>query len=261
MRFMKKQIIVAMHKPYRLPSDSVYVPVQVGRALHDSIGVIQGDDTGENISRKNPNYCELTALYWAWKNLDFDYLGLVHYRRYFVIGKGKEKWNRIVSSTQWDDILSKWDVVLPKKREYWIETNYSQYAHAHHAQDLDQTRQILAERYPEYLAAFDAVMKQTNGHRFNMFVMKRELLDAYCNWIFDVLEQLEKRLDIRGYSTNDARVFGFVSERLLDVWLETNQIAYGELPVAFMEKQNWLKKGGAFLKRKFLKQKKKGVDK
>lgn len=251
-----KKIIVAMHKPCPLPNDPVYLPVQVGRALHQPLGEIQGDHTGKNISVKNPNYCELTALYWAWKNLDCDWLGLVHYRRYFVTGQGGDKWNRIVSGKQWDEILSRWDVIVPKKRHYWIETNYSQYAHAHHAQDLDITREILAEQYKEYLPAFDRVMKRTSGHRFNMFVMKRQLLNDYCSWVFAVLEQLELRLDIRNYSANDARVFGFVSERLLDVWLETNNIPYKELPVAFMEKQNWLKKGGAFLKRKVLPAKK-----
>lgn len=252
---MNGKIIVAMHKPYRLPKDSAYVPVQVGRALHKPLEGIQGDNTGENISEKNPNYCELTALYWAWKNIDAEWLGLVHYRRYFVTKNSKDKWNNIVSAKEWDYLMSKYDVILPKKRNYWIETNYSQYAHAHHVEDLDRTRDILLEKYPEYVPAFDRVMKSTSGHRFNMFVMKKELLDSYCTWIFSVLEELESRLDITSYSVNDARVYGFVSERLLDVWLETNNVSYKELMVAFMEKQNWLKKGGAFLKRKFFKDK------
>ncbi len=84
-----------------------------------------------------------------------------------------------------------------------------------------------------------------------MFVMKWDKLDGYCTWLFDVLFELESRLDISAYSTNDARVFGFVSERLLDIWLETNHISYTELPYVFMEDQNWFIKGGNFLKRKF----------
>lgn len=93
-------------------------------------------------------------------------------------------------------------------------------------------------------------MKRTSGHKFNMLIMKRELLDDYCTWLFDLLFELEKRLDISAYSANDKRVFGFVSERLLDVWIGTNQIEYQEMPVLFMEKQNWLVKGKNFLKRK-----------
>ena len=83
-----------------------------------------------------------------------------------------------------------------------------------------------------------------------MFVMKKEYFRQYCEWLFDILFELEKRLDISDYSENDARVFGFVSERLLDVWIDTNQLDYRNLSVEFMEKQNWLKKGGNFLLRK-----------
>ncbi len=147
-------------------------------------------------------------------------------------------------------MLKDCDVILPHKRNYVIESTYQQYAHAHHAVDLDTTREILAQRYPNYLSAFDRAMKKTTGHKFNMFIMKRELADAYCEWLFSVLFELEERLDISTYNQNDQRVFGFVSERLLDVWLDTNGITYREMPVAFLEKQNWFIKGGNFLLRK-----------
>ena len=93
-------------------------------------------------------------------------------------------------------------------------------------------------------------MKKTTGHRFNMFIMKRDKFDAYCTWLFDMLFELESRLDISGYNDNDKRVFGFVSERLLDIWIETNQIKYKDIPYIFMERINWITKGTAFLKRK-----------
>ena len=247
---MNIRIIVATHKPYWMPDDPMYLPLHVGREGKPDLGYT-GDDTGDNISGKNKNYCELTGLYWAWKNLEADYIGLAHYRRHFSNGKifcGKRQ--RVISREQLEQKLETCDVLLPTPRNYWIETNYSQYAHAHHAIDLDETRRILAEGYPMYLSAWDSSMKKTKGHRFNMFIMKRDILDAYCQWLFDVLFALERRLDISQYSKNDSRVFGFVSERLLDVWLETNHITYRELPCMFMEKQNWLVKGGNFLKRK-----------
>ena len=86
-----------------------------------------------------------------------------------------------------------------------------------------------------------------------MFIMKKDKFDAYCKWLFDILFELENRLDISDYSDNDARVFGFVSERLLDVWIETNNIPYKNLPYIFMENQNWFSKGFNFLKRKIAK--------
>ena len=84
---------------------------------------------------------------------------------------------------------------------------------------------------------------------FNMFVMRRDLLNEYCEWLFAVLSELEKRLDISSFDVYQSRVFGFVGERLLDVWLETNHICYAEQNISFMESQNWLKKGSSFLKR------------
>ena len=133
---------------------------------------------------------------------------------------------------------------------YFIETNYSQYVHAHHAEDLDYTRQILEEKYPEYVKAYDDTMKSTIGHRFNMFIMKTELFDQYCEWLFDILFELEKRIDISQYNQYEARVFGFLSERLFNVWLEKKQLKCVQVPVVFMEKQDWPKKIYEFLKRK-----------
>ena len=93
-------------------------------------------------------------------------------------------------------------------------------------------------------------MSKTHGHHFNMFVMRKELLEHYCTWLFDILFELERELDISHYSDNDKRVFGFVSERLLDAWLVTNRIHFQELDIVYLEPQRWLKKGTAFLARK-----------
>ena len=248
---MNIQIVVATHKEYRMPEDSLYLPVQAGRALHAPLPYM-GDNTGENISEKNPHYCELTCLYWAWKNLAAEAVGLCHYRRYFAGKSFGEKWSRLLTAQQAEKLLQKAPVILPKKREYWIETGYSQYAHAHHEEDLILTRAILEEKWPAYVPAFDGTLGRTRGHRFNMFLMRRDLLDRYCSWLFAVLAELETRLDISSYSSNDRRVYGFVGERLLDVWVETNQIPYCECPVLHMESQHWLKKGTAFLRRKFV---------
>ena len=247
---MNIRIIVATHKPYWMPEDKVYLPVHVGAEGKNRLGY-QPDNTGENISEKNPNYCELTGLYWAWKNQDADYIGLVHYRRHFsngeILGDKKQK---VITGIQLQKLLQKTDVLLPKPRHYWIESNYSHYAHAHHAEDLDRTREILQEKYPEYISAFDRSMNKRSGHRFNMFVMKKTLFCQYCEWLFDILFELEKRLDISTYSKNDSRVFGFVSERLLDVWIETNHVPYRNQPYVFLENQNWLIKGARFIERK-----------
>ena len=251
---MDIRIIVATHKKYWMPEDVMYLPVHVGAEGKETIGYTT-DNTGDNISSKNANYCELTGLYWAWKNLSADYVGLAHYRRHFSNGRlfGDKK-EKVITKAELEKVISKnagTDIFLPQPRNYWIETNYSQYAHAHHAIDLDTTRDIIQEKYPEYIAAYDASMKRTIGHRFNMFIMKKEKVNEYCEWLFDILFELEKRLDISTYNKNDSRVFGFVSERLLDIWLETKGYQHKVMPYVFLESQHWVVKGLNFLKRKF----------
>lgn len=252
---MKIKILIAAHKEYRMPEDSIYLPIHVGKAISSVSLPWIGDDSGDNISSKNKNYCELTALYWAWKNLDADVIGLAHYRRHFVLRKPgmfcKEKFNQVLKSTEVEPLLQKASVILPKPRNYFIETNYSQFIHAHPAESLEITKKILTEKYPDYLPSYEQVMTRTKAHRFNMFLMKQELFHDYCQWLFDILFELEKNLDISSYSDYNQRIFGFISERLLDVFIEANHISYQELPVLFMEQEHWIKKGTAFLKRKF----------
>ena len=251
---MDIKIIVASHKKYWMPADDIYLPLHVGKEGKADIGFI-GDNTGDNISNKNANYCELTGLYWAWKNLPAEYIGLCHYRRYFTRSNPcscSKKKQVILTKAEWEELLNKHPIIVPDKRKYYIETNRSHYNHSHYAKDLDMTEKIIQEKYPQYSEAFTKVMERTWAHMFNMFVMRRDYFDEYCNWLFDVLQELEKRTDITDYDAVEARIYGYISELLLDVWLETNKLEYYEQNVAFLEPQNWLKKGGVFLKRKIL---------
>lgn len=251
---MDIKILVATHKPYWMPVDNIYLPVHVGKEGNENIGFI-GDNTGDNISTKNANYCELTGLYWVWKNLSADYIGLCHYRRYFTRSNPincEKKKRAILSSNEWERLLKNHPIIVPDKRRYYIETNRSHYNHSHYAKDLDITEKIIQEKYPQYIVAFTKVMNRTWAHMFNMFVMRNDYFNEYCTWLFDVLQDLESRTDITKYNAVEARIYGYISELLLDVWLETKQYEYYEQNVAFLEAQNWLKKVGVFLKRKFI---------
>jgi len=157
----------------------------------------------------------------------------------------------ILQRTDYEKLLKQYDVILPKQRNYFIETVRSQYEHAHNKNDLALTEQIVAELYPEYSEAFCKVMGGTKLHIFNMFVMKKEKFDEYCQWLFTILFELEKRIDISSYSQYEARVFGFLSERLLNVWLEKQKLKVKGIDVVFLEKIDWFDKGMKFLKRKF----------
>ena len=249
---MKIEILVAAHKKFPMPDKKGYLPVLVGAVKNYKSGIeYQRDDEGENISAKNPNYNELTAVYWAWKNLkDVDAIGLVHYRRLFFDSKPYNLDN-VISIENVEKLLTKYEVILPKKRNYYIETNYSHYVHAHHQEPLDKTREIIVKNYPQYLIAYDKVMKRSQAHMFNMFVMKKDAFESYCSFMFEVLKKLESKIDISNYSIQEARVYGYISELLMDVWLETNAYKYTEVAWGQIGSKHLVKKAISFINRKF----------
>lgn len=249
------KVIVATHKKYQMPKDSVYLPVHVGAKGKESIGY-RRDDEGDNISEKNPYFCELTGLYWAVKNLGADYIGLVHYRRYFSNKKHlkteEEKFANVLSGAEIDQLLDRTDIILSKKRNYYIENLYDHYKHTMFVEPLDITGEIISEKCPEYSVEFEKLRARRSAHMFNMCIMKKEILEEYCDWMFDILFELEKRADVSQYSDFHKRFYGRVSELLLDVWINTKKLNYVEVPVIDMQKINWLKKGSSFLSAKFM---------
>lgn len=245
------KVIIATHKKYEMPTDSMYLPVQVGAEGKSDLGY-QKDNTGYNISLKNPFFCELTGLYWAWKNLDAEYIGLAHYRRHFLFKKkSKKNFENVLSLEEACKLLDKTDVILPKKRKYYIETLYNHYKHTMYVEPLDETRNIIEKKYPEYLSEFDRLKKRRSAHMFNMFIMKKEIFDGYCKWLFDILFELEKVIDNSKYDQFHARFYGRISELLLDVYLRKNSILYKEVNFIYMEKINKVAKVKGFLAAKF----------
>lgn len=242
----KVKIIVATHKKYQMPTDEMYVPLHVGaEGKTDAQGNpldlgYQKDDIGDNISEKNASFCELTGLYWAWKNLDADYIGLVHYRRHFSIHKRRNhSFENVLTYTQILPYLDGIRVFVPSKRKYYIETLYSHYAHTHYVEQLDKTRDIIRARHPEYLKSFDRVMKKTAGYMFNMFILKKELFDAYCEWLFDILFSLEEQTELEKLSVFQKRCFGRISEIIFNVWLDY-QLEYKLIGCNQIKEFNWI---------------------
>lgn len=252
-------IAVATHKAYRMPTDPVYMPLHVGKALHPELDLgFAGDDTGDNISELNASYSELTGLYWLWKNCDAKYKGLAHYRRHFgtpdTVKRLTER-DRFARIATYGDIASLAEhagIIVPRKRHYYIETIRSHYAHTFDGYQLDVTHSVLESMHPECIPAFGAVMNSRSAHLFNMFVMRADLFDEYCAWLFPVLEQLVGQMPPQQYDAFNARYPGRISEMLLDVWLLTTGYRYEELPVVSTEPVNWWKKGTGFLLAKFI---------
>lgn len=202
------------------------------------------DDTGDNISFKNPNFCELTGLYWIWKNgkeREDDITGLLHYRRFFTTSKDDFKYKyfnmmpRSLEYTKIQEALNSNDVIIPQKI-FIIGSIRSFYGKFHNISDLDKVRESVRNTHPDYLGSFDKIMK---AHRFiygNMIICKKRILDNYSEWLFDVLFDLENTLQL---SKDDyqSRIYGFLAERLLQVWLDHNGMRYIEYPVYNTEKR------------------------
>ena len=242
-------VIIAAHKKSPLPTDPLYMPVQVGAESKESIGYTR-DDTGDNISAKNPRYSELTGLYWMWKNIRADY------RRFFTLNRRRKKHeiSDALSSAQLSKLIPQYKVIVPRKTRYYIETLYSHYSHTFFEEHLVITRDIIQQRCPEYTDAFDRTLKQTCGFMYNMMIMQNSLLSDYCAWLFDILFELEDQVDTRGMSEFHQRFCGRISERLFNVWLN-HQIECGnlrrddivEIPYMYLGEVNWSQKIMSFL--------------
>lgn len=231
----KTVILVCAHKQDACLKTPPYQPVQVGRAISQTeLPFAVGDDTGDNISDRNRHYCELTAHYWAWKNLhDADYIGLNHYRRYFDFEGGSACSLRTVRSeaffsashpvTDFDRLFSRCDIVMARPKIYPYNL-YTDYCKCHIESDLLTARQVIAEKYPAYLPDFDRVFFRNNRlSHFNMFVLPRERFEAYSAWLFDILFEVERRIEIQDDPVQ-GRVMGYLSERLLSVWVRHNRL-------------------------------------
>lgn len=248
---MKIKIMVATHKMFPMPTDQdLYLPVLVGAKKNYKNGMdFQRDDEGKNISSKNSNFNELTALYWGWKNLNADAVGLVHYRRFLSL-KRSQHIEDILTNEEASELLSKAPIILPKKRKYYIETNYLHYIHAHREEPIKETRRIIKKDFSDYLDSFDSVMSANSAHMFNMFIMNDAYFKKYAKWLFTILFELQDKIDVTSYSKQEARAFGYVSELLLDVWIRKNKIDYREVKWIQLGGKHTLKKGFFLLQRK-----------
>lgn len=229
---MKKniKIYVAAHKEANFPKDKIYVPIQVGAEGKKDLGYIR-DNTGDNISKKNPNYCELTGTYWIWKNDDSDIVGLTHYRRYFF-KKNTNKVNEVLTKVEIEKILEKNDIIVPRKTKILRDTVKQAYCRFHKEKDIEECRNVIMEKYPTYINSFDNIMNKKSFYTCNMFIASKDIFNEYYKWCFDILFELEKRTDISEYDNYNKRIYGFISERLFNVWLDYHKnLKIKEIPV------------------------------
>lgn len=189
------------------------------------------DDNGyKNISKKNKNFCELTGLYWIRHNTSDNIKGAVHYRRYFTKNIWSENTKYFLSEEDIEEILTKYDCIV-SDRKYFSGKNIAEnYRYMHHGKDLDLLESIIRTVYPEYVNAFKVAMSKTYLFPYNMLIAKKEVFDEYVDWLLGIMLKLETEENLDAYDAYQSRVYGFLAERLLNVWLIKNKVSYIEKP-------------------------------
>lgn len=246
-------IFVITHKQKPPLLNNVFKGFQVGSEKNIENDYLR-DNILNNISDKNPNYCELTAAYWLWKNFKKNnYIGLAHYRRYFyfkdIFKIRKDSINEIdyFDFNKYSnsflyvlvDIFLKIQTnrnyfFVPKSIEFGI-TIYEQYEKCHNSNDLDIVLSIIKKKHPDYEKTINIFFhKQTNLIIGNMMICSKENWDNYHEWLFDILFELEKNIQI-SEDSYQKRVFGFISERLLNLYLIHNNKKIKELNTIFIK--------------------------
>lgn len=228
---MDTRIYVMTHKEYVKPEDDMYISLHVGKALGNDFGYT-GDDTGDNISVKNRNYCELTGLYWLWNNVQCDVVGICHYRRYFVRDEDYLKKDYI------EEILGDYDIIVPNSSFTKYSTVWEHYEKEHCGKDMQTCRDVIAEKYPDDLEGFDLCMNCNLFSLGNMVITRKAIFDEYCQWLFDILFEVERRTDISEYDAFQARIYGYLSERLFRVWMLNRHYRVKEEEVRMMDPQD-----------------------
>lgn len=263
------KIFVGYHKPYQLLKGNVFQPIHLGRAVANqkakdgtnTANDLQwlkdnmiGDDTGDNISEKNRRYCELTGIYWIWKNYSQignpDYIGFMHYRRHFIFDDDvfvkytphelhEKTYSKINVGCVYDGyeeyfgitdkmikkILQNYDAILPlrcdlsKRRIASITDDYTNYIEGTHKKDLSILVNSVRKKYPEYAKILQSRLKSSDKRCFQSFVLKKEIFFDYCSFLFSILDDVDSRIDVSKYSVNGKRTIGYLGEILFDTYM------------------------------------------
>jgi hypothetical protein len=249
---MKTKIFVVTHKAVPPLANELYVPIQVGNK-DDIYSGIYRDNTGENIAHKNSSFCELTATYWISRHItDAEYVGICHYRRYFNFFSPfynfKPSRQKDMSAEEFKStavykataeatdkkiagILRSHDVIVLRNytmKESLSESYYNEQG-GHRKSDWDETLKIIRELYPEYDQSITNYLDE--GHRFhmgNMMVTTKKIWNEYYKWLFSILFELEKRIEIPSDPVQ-GRVFGYISERIINLYIYHNKFKIKEL--------------------------------
>ncbi|MDD6038062.1 MAG: DUF4422 domain-containing protein [bacterium] len=222
---METRIFTMTHKSFVAPDDATYIPLHVGRACAKDLGYL-GDDTGDNISDLNCYYGELTGMYWMWRNIETEgNVGVCHYRRFFIHEDGS-----LLTEEDYNQILSEYDIMTSTAVK--IEESYRDYfGRAHNVSDLQKEGAVIQRLYPEDYPVFCEVMDGYEHYFGNLLVASKKVFDEYCEWLFSIFVELSNEIDVSSYDDYHKRIFGFLSEQLLMVFVRARGLKVYEARV------------------------------
>ncbi len=228
---MNTKIFVMTHKNFIQPSDSIYVPLQVGREGKLDLGYL-GDNTGNHISNLNMLYGELTGMYWIWKNyIGNENIGICHYRRFFINEEGK-----MLGEVDYNKQLSEYDIMTSPAINEGV-SYFEYFSKAHGKRNILLEGEVIKKICPEYYNSFQECMTDSRHYYGNLMVTTRELFDKYCEWLFTIFAEMSEYIDLSGLDEYHRRVYGFLSEQLLMVWIKVNKLKVCEQRVGIFDEK------------------------
>jgi hypothetical protein len=242
------KIIVACHREaFASLADAQFLPVHCGKATSSLALGMQGDDTGDNISAQNGDYSELTAHYWAWKNLKgVSYVGLAHYRRHFLFEEVPAREvspERCMPLSEYvshpralfsPEMLAGCDIILPQRCMYEGRNAYAEYSAKISDHDYKLMRRVVIEEYPELYMLLHSVFEGSEAISYkNMFVTRWEIFDAYSEWLFTFMKKFEARETAKKVS-GMRRSYGYVTELLINLFVASRGYAVKYCPITYI---------------------------
>ena len=230
------KIYVVTHKSLKLTLPENYFLFQVNAANNEVFCDLNDAVGNDNISFKNPNYCELTAAYWIWKNdKQNDIVGMMHYRRFLTTKYLSKSCKYFINEPAVTDLLKEYDFIttplcstLPNVKEVLFKGGVR-------PKDFQSLRNVIETYYNDYLQIFDEVFEGKKTYICNMFVTKKEKWDTYYEWLFSVFDKLEPFIDMTGYDNRELRLYGYLSERLFTIYVLKNNFKIKSFPICFTE--------------------------
>lgn len=229
---MKIYVVTTKKESLKLPNSYEYIQVNAENSREDFYDL--KDNIGENISIKNPNYCELTATYWIWKNdKENDVVGLMHYRRFLTKNKFSSKTKFFLNEKDVSKFLKKYDFIATKK----YKTNISVKEHlliSVREKDFNILNDVMKNKFSDYYDAFEKVFIGNESYLLNIFIAKKVIFDRYAEWLFKVLSEVEKHVSYEGYSIQEKRLLGYLAERLFYVYVLKNDLKVKSFPTCII---------------------------